>query len=108
MLEFDGVTVAMVHRFPTPKRRSSDVISAYTERTFPGAEPDVVIYGHTHRNEIHVVDDLLCVNPGSPTLPRNLSLQLGTIAILEVSSGDAHAHLLQLTDAGAVPFTDPH
>ena len=100
VLEFAGVTIAMVHRFPTPKRKPNDFIAAYTERTFPGVNPDVVIYGHTHRNEIHQVDDLLCVNPGSPTLPRNLDLQLGTIGVLELSEGRVRADLFQITASG--------
>jgi putative phosphoesterase len=104
IFEFDSVTVAMVHRFPTPKRKSSEFIVAHAERTFPGANPDVVIYGHTHRDEIHQLDDLLCVNPGSPTLPRNQDLRLGTIGVLELSNGRARAELFQLTATGVVPL----
>jgi putative phosphoesterase len=103
VLELGGVTIAMVHRFPTPKRKPNEFIAAYAERTFPGVNPDVVIYGHTHRDEIHQVDDLLCVNPGSPTLPRNLDVRLGTIGVLQLAEGRASAELFQLTASGFVP-----
>ena len=104
VLELAGVTIAMVHRFPTPKRKSPSFVADYAQRLFPGAEPDVVIYGHTHRDEVHQLDNLLCVNPGSPTLPRNQDVQLGTVGLLTLADGRASATLFQLTDAGATPI----
>ena len=37
-----------------------------------------MVYGHTHVEAIDVIGTTLCVNPGSPTYPRNLNTQLGT------------------------------
>ena len=47
---------------------------------------------------------MLCVNPGSPTYPRNLDTQLGTIGFLEISGGTADATIWQLTEHGIEPF----
>ena len=50
------------------------------------------------------VDGLLCVNPGSPTLPHNRSLRLGTIGFLNIEAGEVRPELWQLTEAGADPI----
>ena len=73
-------------------------------RTFPSAEPDVVVYGHSHREEVHHVAVVLYVNPGSPTLPRNQSTRPGTIGILDIDNGSVQATLFQLTDSGMTPI----
>ena len=106
VLDFEGVCVCMIHEFPRPKRRSSEFIRGYLERNFPGVSPDVVVYGHTHRDEITHVDGMICINPGSPTLPRNQSTRLGTIGFLDIDQGVASASLFQLTEAGVEPHFD--
>ena len=98
VLEFDGVTVAMLHDFPSPARRGRSFVQAQAEKRFPGA--DVLICGHTHIAELHALDGLLWVNPGSPTLPENKSRRLGTIGFLDIAGGVASAQLCQLTAAG--------
>ena len=102
VLRFDGVTVAMLHDFPSPSRRPPDFVLAQAKKRFPNASPDVIVCGHTHIEEVHDVQGLLCVNPGSPTLPYNKSLRLGTIGFLTVADGMASAELRQLTTDGSV------
>ena len=99
-LDFEGVNIGMVHEFPTPRRRDADFILRRRDKLFPELKPDVVIYGHTHFDEIHQVDDLLCVNPGSPTLPRNQTMQLGTLGFLDIENGVVEASLFQITEGG--------
>jgi predicted phosphodiesterase len=42
---------------------------------------------------------VLVINPGSPTLPRNLSPRLGNVGILELVSGKVpEAHIIDLAD----------
>lgn len=48
---------------------------------------DVVVAGDTHVPEVTELGGVLLVNSGSPTLPRNLQTQLGTIGFLEVRAG---------------------
>ena len=55
---------------------------------------------YTHLEGLHQVADLLIINPGSPTLPRNQSLRLGTIGILDISSDSVNASIYQLTEDG--------
>ena len=101
VLRFDDVTVAMLHDFPSPSRRPADFVLAQARKRFPNPTPDVIVSGHTHIEETHQLDGLLCVNPGSPTLPHNKSLRLGTIAFLTLENGTASAELHRLTANGS-------
>ena len=98
--DFAGLKVAMVHRFPTPRRASSAKLKNKMVKHFGGEQPDVVIYGHTHLAELHEVGGCLYVNPGSATLPNNQSTRLGTLGVLSISGGSAEVSLHQLTDEG--------
>ena len=104
VLTFDGATVLMLHDFPSPARRGVDFVLQQVAKRFPNEAPDVLVCGHTHIEEIHRVGDLLYVNPGSPTLPRNKSLRLGTIGFLTITHGAAQAQLCQLTPSGFEPL----
>lgn len=103
LLDFDGVKVGMIHHFPSPARKSPDVIAKRVDRHFE-AQPDVLIFGHTHFEGVYQVNDLLCINPGSPTLPRNQSLRMGTIGHLEITSTAIEVVIHQITEQGL----DPH
>ena len=104
---FGGVTIAMIHDFPSAAWRPAEVVLQRAAQRFPDASPDVIVYGHTHIEEVHRLGDLLCVNPGSPTLPYNKSLRLGTIGFLNIDDGEVSAELWQLTEAGSKQLTTP-
>jgi len=106
MIEREGVTIGMIHRFPSPERKSGRHLNDYVRRHFGNLVPRVLVFGHTHLESIHHVDDLLCINPGSPTLPQNQSLRLGTLGVLEIEPGAVTASILQLTDDGVVPHPE--
>lgn len=101
LLRFDDITVAMLHDFPSPSRRPEDFVLAQARKRFSDPAPDVVVCGHTHIEEVHRLQGMLCVNPGSPTLPHNKSLRLGTIGFLTIENGTANAELRQLTEDGS-------
>jgi hypothetical protein len=106
MLNLGGIRVGMIHQFPSPVRRSKQHISTYIDRHFEGDTPQVMIYGHTHMEALHQLDDMLCVNPGSPTLPHNKSVRLGTIGYLDISDGTVTASIHQLTEEGIEPHQE--
>ena len=56
-----------------------------TQRRKIAATYDLVITGHTHLPGIKKEEDLLFLNPGSPSLPKNQE-QTPTIAILETEN----------------------
>ena len=102
MLELGGIKVGLIHRLPSPERKSAAVIGKHVQRHF-GDQPDVVIFGHTHLEGVYQLDEMLCVNPGSPTLPRNQSLRMGTIGYLDIDAGRVSASIHQITTSGVVP-----
>ena len=101
--EFDGVSVGLTHHMPIPELPTYGVRDAI-QRHFNGADLDVVVYGDTPVEHISTIDNVLCVNPGSPTFPHNLSVQLGTIGFLAIIVGSAAASIWRLTADGIEPF----
>lgn len=104
VLRFGAVTVTMLHDFPSPSRRPVDFVLAQARKRFPDVSSDVLVCGHTHIEEVHALPGLLYVNPGSPTLPHNKSLRLGTIGFLTIVDGAVSAELHQLTTHGSQPI----
>ena len=100
LLEFGGVQVGLIHQFPSPFRKSADHLSNHLYKHFGDNTPDVVIYGHTHLEDVRTVEQRLYINPGSPTLPRNQSLRFGTIGYLEIDENHVTGTVLQLTETG--------
>ncbi len=74
------------------------------DRHFGHMDLDVLVYGDTHVEAIDTLHGILCVNPGSPTFPRNHSTRLGTIGFLDVIDGRPEASIWQLTDHGIEPY----
>ena len=64
---------------------------------FFGAQVDIVVFGRTLYAMVEEHQGVLFVNPGSPTLPRNL-MKLGNVALLELSPGERRATIIDLAD----------
>ena len=89
ILNIDGVTIWLIHdRFQFWPPHSTGTIQH--EST-----PDVIVYGHTHYATLENKGDVLLVNPGSPTFPH-YKPELGTVALLTISSGKVEANIVQL------------
>jgi len=86
ILTIDGVTIWLTHQ------RYWD----WDEHDWSVHRPNVIVFGHTHKTKIeYQKEGVLLINPGSPTFPHYRQ-ELGTVALLTVSSGKAKAHLVQL------------
>jgi uncharacterized protein len=103
LIEMDGLRVGLTHDLPVPEFPPNMTVKRWCERRFDTVELDVIVYGHTHVESIDVIGSTLCVNPGSPTYPRNLNTQLGTLGLLEIDGRVARASIFQLTTDGLVP-----
>jgi hypothetical protein len=57
--------------------------------------PDIYIFGHEHHPVVEHVENILFINPGSPTF-LNYHRGLGTVAILDINSGEANVRIVQL------------
>ncbi len=47
---------------------------------------DIILFGHTHNSQIIKVDDMVMMNPGSISRPRNA--QRSTYGIIEIENGN--------------------
>ena len=89
---------------PRPRPRARWTLERAMQRYCGRTDLDVMIFGDTHSEWVEWVDGVLCVNPGSPTLPRNLMARLGTIGFLEITSGRPRPSIWQLTEHGIAAF----
>ena len=105
LLDLGGVRVGMTHTLPVPDYGGVWTLHAACERHFGSiSEVDVLVCGDTHTEWVERIHGVLCVNPGSPTLPRNLRTSLGTFGFLQIANGRASAHIRQLTEDGHAPL----
>ncbi len=102
-VELGGLRIGLTHVAPIPPVGHYTLERAML-RHFGHTQLDVLVYGDTHVEAIDTVDGVLCVNPGSPTFPRNYSTRLGTIGFLDIERGEAKASIWQLTGDGIEAF----
>jgi len=90
-LTIEGLTLYMIH---SSQYWARDLIQHPELHNLEKA-PDIVIFGHTHRDIVQTVGKSLLVNPGSATFPY-YQLRLGTVALVDINAGKAEAHIVQL------------
>jgi uncharacterized protein len=100
LLDVAGVLIGLTH-YPL---HETGAFRAEIDRVFGRTDLEVLIYGHTHVEAIDVIDDVLCVNPGSPTWPHNLTNSRGTLGCLVISDDLIQASVIQLVEGGFEPF----
>ena len=99
-----GVSIGMIHdiQWPGPKIATTGdgtgLVLPEGEATNTlarkfGEPVDVVLFGDTHEELICRWDDVLMINPGSPTYPgsRHRRGSLGTVALLEINPPNSAA-----------------
>lgn len=107
VVELGGITIGLTHWAPVPESPNILNLAGACDRFFGGVAPDVIVHGDTHVEDVREVNGILCVNPGSPTFPHNLSYQFGTIGYLDVDPGTpgrVSASIWQVCDDGVEPF----
>ena len=111
VLSLDGHSIGMIHDLMMPgmwdevwpgtiaaRYPPGDSLSASLSKVF-GSVVDIVAFGHTHRALVEEHQGILFVNPGSPTLPRQVR-QLGTVAILDLTPEGRKARIVDLSGLG--------
>lgn len=93
-LTIDGLNVYLLH---SSQYFANDLIVNPEKHNLEKA-PDVVIFGHTHRDIVHQVGKSLLVNPGSATFPY-YQPRLGTVALLSINNGKAEARIVHLQES---------
>jgi uncharacterized protein len=96
LLEVNGLLIGMTHDFPEQPYPGGATHEERMQRHF-GGRVDIVVAGDTHVPVVTRTDDgVLIVNSGSPTYPRNLQTQLGTVGFLAIRGRDVEAWIEQL------------
>lgn len=93
LLTIEGRTILLAHerpfavRFPDmPPSLKFPPLKDQNGYDISEDPPDIYVFGHEHCTVLEQVKKTLYVNPGSPTY-LNYRRGLGTVAILEISSG---------------------
>ena len=92
LLDLEGWRIGMTHEL----RPESRPIPVLLEEGLNGEQVDILIAGDTHVERLEFRDDVLFVNPGSPTLPHHKEYRLGTAAILDIERDRIRAEVILL------------
>jgi putative phosphoesterase len=79
MTDIDGKTIIMKHDIVDIKEYSYELFKKRLQ-------PDIVIYGHTHKPETTRFRNILYINPGSVIKPR--VGDLGSVVLLELNANE--------------------
>ena len=99
LLDLEGWRIGMTHEL----RPESRPMSVLLKDGLAGEQVDVLIAGDTHVERLEFRDDVLFVNPGSPTLPHHKEYRLGTAAILDIERDCIRAEVLLLGQTEGSP-----
>ena len=99
LLDLEGWRIGMTHEL----RPESRPMSVLLKDGLAGEQVDVLIAGDTHVERLEFRDDVLFVNPGSPTLPHHKEYRLGTAAILDIERDRIRAEVLLLGQTEGSP-----
>jgi len=94
VLKLEGQTLWLVHDLPyarmlTPWHKVNPSSKA------DDGPPNVVVFGHDHCTIVQRRNGVLFINPGSPTF-LNYRHEPGTVALLDIHSGEARVDILQI------------
>ena len=95
-LTLDGLDVGVLHHLDYPESPWMRSFEKMMQVEF-GGPVDVIVFGSSHIPLVETYKGVLLVNSGSPTLPRGCH-GLGTVGLLEIDSGKAEAHIIELCD----------
>lgn len=91
-----GMAQEITEFSPLSKHFPKDAdLSTALERVFD-ATVGIAVFGHTHYPVVEEFQGILMLNPGSPSLPKQLR-RLGQVAILELRPNHKSAEILQLS-----------
>ena len=109
VLQLEGHTIGMVNSldlhhlnddvfpgFIAARRFPEGAVSSMVKSVF-GAPVDIVVFGRTLYVMVEEHQGILFINPGSPSLPKNL-MKLGNVAILELTIDRRDVRLLDLAE----------
>ncbi len=109
VLELEGHSIGLVHDLMVPGMAQEITEFSPLSKHFPqeanlsealgkvfDADVGIVIFGHTHYPVVEEFQGVLMVNPGSPSLPKQIR-RLGQVAVMELGPGRKSAEILNLS-----------
>ena len=94
VLNLQGFRIGLTHGidYPEPSWRTLEAAMQYEF----GEKVDLLVFGDSHVDMLEIYKGVFLINPGSPTLPRQIKGP-GSVALLEInSSGKAKAQIISL------------
>ncbi len=91
-LDVEGFRIGLAHELRPESRPIGEILAASLDDEWV----DVLIGGDTHVERLEYRDDVLLINPGSPSLPHHLSTRLGAIGMLTVTPHRLEAEIIAL------------
>lgn len=88
VIEVENVRIGLAHGVVYPKSDTQQLYYIAKE-----LDVDILITGHTHQAMIEKMDDVLLLNPGSPTQPR---LTDPTVMLLKIEGSDVEAEIVKI------------
>jgi putative phosphoesterase len=110
-VELEGHTIGVIHkldlisypddiyphsldRYPKTKSLTAELLDVF------GKPVDIVVLGYTHEAMVETHDDVLFVNPGSPTMIGAI-MKMGHVATMELNGDNVDVQIIRLTDIKA-------
>jgi putative phosphoesterase len=94
ILTYEGITLWLFHEYKKEFWIDKGRFCGGSGRRFE-KDPDIIIYGHTHKADLRNHGSILTITPGSATFPNYVS-EPGTVGLLTLKSGRAEAQIIQL------------
>ena len=109
VFDLEGHSIGLVHDLMVPGMAQEITEFSPLSKHFPqeaklsdalrkvfSAEVGIVIFGHTHYPVVEEFQGVLMVNPGSPSLPKQIR-RLGQVAVMELGPDRKSAEILDLS-----------
>ena len=109
VIDLEGHTIGITHDLLVPGMAQEVTEFTPLAKHFPAAaslseamekvfdaQVGVVVFGHTHYPVVEEFQGILMVNPGSPSLPKQIR-RLGQVALLELGPDHKSAQILDLS-----------
>lgn len=91
VIEKEGIKIGLIHGEVYPRGDSQQLYYLAKE-----LDVKILISGHTHQPKVEEYEDVLLLNPGSPTVPR---LADPSVMTLEIDKGAVEVKPLKLGDS---------
>lgn len=99
LFDCEGWRFGLAHEARPESRPMAEILA----EALGGAEVDVFIAGDTHVQRLELRDNVLFMNPGSPSLPHHKEWRLGTMGLIEVTRERIDAEIVVLGETEGKP-----